>query len=307
MTIFLIFFFLGIIGFMILIAVPFLTVSYFTYIFFMETSIREIECFSWLHNLIYKYLISWIPFNANIHIIFQDKQALDNEKQVIYGLHPHGLIAQGRILNIINYNSDLQPYFMKSYQGIHSSLFRIPILRELLLLGKCIPAHESFLNGFLKNGHTIALYPGGSRETKFCSDIIDSNIDYYYLKKRKGFVRLAVENQIPLIPIIFWEDQSHFQYTHTHLIKQMNKLIRILTGHTINLNIFQIIKPSNLQKLWNIFFSNQDQYVYIGKPIIVNNTDESVEDVHARYIKALEELYIFAKKDRKSDRELIIR
>lgn len=306
MTIFLIFFFLGILGFMFLIAIPLLTIGYFSYIFFMETSHYEITFYSWLHDLIAKYIISWIPFSES-HVKFVDKKAVDTHKQLMYGLHPHGLIAQGRILHMIQSSSELRPYFVKSYQGIHSGLFRIPILREILLLGRCVPAHESFMKSCIDKGYSIAIYPGGSREVKFCADTVDSNTDYLYLKKRKGFVRMALENKIPLVPVLFWEDQTRFQYVHTDLIKKLSKLIRLVTGQSVNLNIIQMLSWTNMKNLWSMLFGDTTQSVYIGKPLEFDRDNPpSVDEAHTQYIEAVQELYKYAKEEQKSQRELVI-
>lgn len=271
----------------------------------METSFREIGFFSWLYSLCHKLLFIMIPFSDNTRVVFQENNSLKKDKQYIYSLHPHGLIAQGRILHITKSNSTLFPYFHNSYQGIHSTIFRIPLLRELLLFFRCVPAHEHFLKEFIHQGHSISLYPGGAREIRYCSDLTDPNIDYFYVKKRKGIIRIAKDTSVPLVPVIFWNDQERFTYTHTNIGKRINKLLKIITGYSLDINILQVLSFSNLKTFWNMCFGQEEHIVYIGKPIQID-VDETIEDGHIRYMEAIRELYMFAKEDQKSNRELIL-
>lgn len=310
MTIYLILIFIGILGILVLLSIPIIIIWYVAYICFFETSTREIDAYSWLHSKFCRYFLEKLPSPQSSQVVFRDKEAIDKHsaggKQILYALHPHGMIAQGRLLHIIHSSSELYPYFVRSYQAIHSFAFRIPFMRELLLSGRCIPAHESFLDTFITQGNNISIFPGGVREIKYCSMKDGDKRDYYYLKKRRGFIRIALKHKMAIVPVLFWEDQQTFTYERTPAVKSIEKSIKFITDYSVDLGIFQMFRWKNIRQLWNMITGKcETQYVYIGAPIeFAEGTP--LEDAHTRYIQAIRELHTFAKQDRGSDRELVI-
>lgn len=310
MTPYLLLIFIGIIGLLIILSIPIIIVWYISYICFFETSTYEISIYTRIHNFIMNYVTGLLPSHPSSTVIFRDKDALDKKledgEKVLYALHPHGLISQGRLLNMLHTSSALFPYFHNSYQAVHSFAFHVPILREFLLLGKCIPAHESFLDTFIEQGHNISIFPGGVREIRFCS-MKDGHVrDYLYLKHRKGFIRIALKHQMPVVPVLFWEDQQTFTYERTPLVKNIEQNIKFITDYSADLGIFQMFRWKNLRTFWNLVTGRGEmRYVYVGTPIVFEKGIE-LNIAHEKYITAMKELYEFAKKDRGSERELVI-
>jgi 1-acyl-sn-glycerol-3-phosphate acyltransferase len=77
-----------------------------------------------------------------------------------------------------------------------SVLFRIPLVRELALWTGCIDARRSVAERALDKGRSIVVLPGGEAEqirTIYGKEIV-------YLKQRKGFVKLAMQKGVPVIP-----------------------------------------------------------------------------------------------------------
>jgi hypothetical protein len=216
------------------------------------------------------------------------------------------MIAQGRVLHMTHASSALYPYFVQSYQAIHSFAFRIPFVREFFLFARCIPAHESFLDTFIEQGNNIAIYPGGVKEIKYCAIKDGARRDYYYLKRRRGFLRIALKHNMAVVPILFWEDQQTFTYERTPAVKSIEKTIKFVTDHSVDLGIFQMFRWKNLRQLWNLITGKcEKQYVYVGAPIeYVEGT--GLEDAHTQYIEAIRGLHEFAKQERGSERKLVI-
>ena len=310
MTIFLILLFLGIIGILILLSIPIIIISYISYICFFETSTREIGFYSWLHSKFCRYFLEKLPHPESSHIVFRDKDALDSHvaggKQILYALHPHGMAAQGRVLHMTHTSSALYPYFVKSYQAIHSFAFRIPFVREFFLFARCIPAHESFLETFIEKGNNIAIYPGGVKEIKYCAMKDGAHRDYYYLKRRRGFLRVALKYKMAVVPVLFWEDQQTFTFERTPVVKSIEQTIKFVTDYSVDLGIFQMLRWKNLRQVWNMITGKAEkQYVYVGAPIEYAE-GTALEDAHAQYIEAIRALHEFAKQDRGSERKLVI-
>jgi len=292
MTIYVLLVLLGVVGLILFFLISLFTMLYFSYILCMETSYYEIKLFSWFYDILATIPFSIMKFSNNIKVEFKNKALLDKTPHYMLALHPHGLTAQGRIINMTKQSSELYPYFKDTYQGIHSILFRIPILRELCLFLKCIPVNESFLKKMIGKGHNISLYPGGTRETYFTNNKMDKHVDYYYLHNRKGFIRVAIDCKIPVVPILFWNEQSSITYTQSSIIQQLHTIIKKYYGYTINLDILQSCSIDNLKKLWNMFYGMESYYIYVGEPICF--TDEGVDEAHAIYIEKIKELHAWA-------------
>lgn len=310
MTIYLLLIFMGIIGVLLLLSIPIIIIWYIAYICFFETSTREIGVYSWLHNKFCKYFLEKIPCPKSSNVVFRNKEALDgliaNNKRLLYALHPHGMIAQGRVLHMTHTSSDLYPYFVRSYQGIHSFAFHIPFLREFFLFSRCIPAHESFLDTFIEMGNDISIFPGGVKEIKYCSMKDGDKRDYFYLKKRRGFIRIALKHRMAVVPVLFWEDQQTFTYERTSTVRSFERNFKFITDYSIDTGIFQMFRWKNLRTLWRLITGQeQTQYVYVGAPIEFKE-GISLEDAHAEYIQALRELHTFANNDRGGKRSLVI-
>jgi hypothetical protein len=310
MTPYLLLIFIGIIGLLILLSIPIIIIWYISYICFFETSTYEISLYTRIHHFITHNIFGLISSPKSSTVIFRDKERLDTMleggEKVLYALHPHGLISQGRLVNMLHSSSALYPYFHNSYQAVHSFAFHIPLLREFLLLGKCIPAHESFLDTFIEQGHNISIFPGGVREIRFCSMKDGNTRDYLYLKRRKGFIRIALKHNMPVVPVLFWEDQQTFTYQRTPLVKNIEQNIKFITDYSADLGIFQMFRWKNLRTFWNLVTGKGEmRYVYVGAPIVFDKGID-LDVAHTQYITAIKDLYEFAKQDRESTRELVI-
>jgi len=97
-------------------------------------------------------------------------------------------------------------------------LFRIPIVREVLLWLGNVSASRSVVNGVLKKGMSLMVYTGGEREqmlsqvrsrpalcacspahgTRLCAQVGEHTI---YLRKRLGMIRMAIKHGVPLVPV----------------------------------------------------------------------------------------------------------
>lgn len=85
-----------------------------------------------------------------------------------------------------------------------SLLFRLPYfpLREMMLAIGLIPAERSVMKQVLQAGTSVAVTPGGWRE----SDHLQTyNL---VLKRRQGFVQLAAETGAQLVPVLCLGEQD---------------------------------------------------------------------------------------------------
>jgi 1-acyl-sn-glycerol-3-phosphate acyltransferase len=84
------------------------------------------------------------------------------------------------------------------HQLAHDLVFKIPGLRALLERYGTVPASPANMSGALRRNAALLVYPGGDHETyrpSWESDQID-------FAGRTGFVKLALEHGIPVVPVV---------------------------------------------------------------------------------------------------------
>ena len=116
--------------------------------------------------------------------------------QFLFATFPHGVASDYRIAM----DGIMHTVFPNIHNQISvlaaSVLFAIPICREMALWTGCINANRQVAERALKKGCSILVLPGGEAEqirTQYGKEEV-------YLKTRKGFVKLAMKHQIPIVP-----------------------------------------------------------------------------------------------------------
>jgi hypothetical protein len=125
------------------------------------------------------------------------------------------------------------------------------------------------------------------------------------LKKRKGFVKIALKTGTCLLPVIGFGENDLFQLIKHPFLDPLHKLTQLLFRAQ-----FPLIKGGYLG-----FMPSKDQLVtLVGNPIAVelneNPSDKDIDDLHQKYIDGLMKLYNDYKdiyhKDRKRDLTLAL-
>jgi hypothetical protein len=239
----------------------------------------------------------------NFPVTFINKESIDPDKQYIYVFYPHGLYALTQIAHMINTNSPFYSYFKNIKNSGHSFFFSIPIIREISLLLKGIPVSREYLDHYLQKGHSITINPSGVYDVRHCI-YKNKGKDHLYIKKRKGFIHTAKDNNVEIIPIYCWGEQQII--THTKMFDPLNKLLHDFFGIKFDCNVFQGLGPTNIIKVLGMLFgSDKGTHAYVGQPISVVN--KNVDEIHEEFIGSISNLFEFAKTQNNSDRELIIK
>lgn len=127
---------------------------------------------------------------------------LDPARNYVFGYHPHGVISMGAL---VNFSSDATG-FAQLFPGIEchvltlESNFKTPLLREWVLhQGICAAGLQACLTLLGKGpGASILLAVGGAAEAL---DARPGSLTLT-LKKRKGFVRVALRAGASLVPVL---------------------------------------------------------------------------------------------------------
>lgn len=208
---------------------------------------------------------------------------VDNSKQQMVVWHPHGAFC-GVALMFCGTLWQKQSSPKKGwYVVIADLLFRMPGLGEFLVVSNCRSANKGTMQALLDEGHTIAVQPGGIYEQVRWSH--DREVAYF--PERLGFIRLAIQRGIPLLPAyIFGEGQLYAQNTVTRAV---NDLIYRATGAGVFLTIGRWGVPGIWPRRVPVrqFFGRS---VDVG-PAQSSPSDAQVEEVFLRYVAALREVW----------------
>jgi len=179
----------------------------------------------------------------------------------------------------------------------------------MLLNGFC-SADKRTLLGRLRDGESLVLVPGGAREAL----LTHPKTMKLALKRRRGFVKLAVETGAGLVPCLGFGENDVFD---THGVAGTSENGNVATTNTSNAHghhrwisklqhWFMGITSFSLPIWTNLIPNRTPIHVVVGKPIRFPNdidghtsyegrsqqaTAKCVDECHALYVKALCELY----------------
>lgn len=242
-----------------------------------------------MHNPLWKYFRDYFPIKL---IKTTD---LDPSKNYIVGYHPHGIMSAGAFCNFSTYATGFDKIFpkIKPYLCILTGQFRFPFYREYLLSSACCSVSKRSLSWILQQkekGNFLVIVIGGATEA------LEANPGKFILnlKKRKGFVKLALQNGAHLLPVYSFGENDLFLQMRSEkrqwMLTLQLKLTKILGfsppifhGRGIFNYTFGIVpfrKPIN---------------TVVGKPIelplIENPSQEDIDEYHQKYLTSLHNLF----------------
>lgn len=145
-------------------------------------------------------------FKKNIEESFLLAGSLQEKGPVLYTCHPHGLYGFSWYMH---FSACLTKWpVQRPKLAVHSSLFRIPFVREIMYLNNCIQATEKEILETLEKGDSVALVLGGIEELyKTTGDGL-----HLVVKKRNGFLRIAEKAGVPLVPLLTVGENELFPF-----------------------------------------------------------------------------------------------
>ncbi len=85
-----------------------------------------------------------------------------------------------------------------SYALAHNLVLGLPIVGNFLRKVGTIPAHPQHAREALRRGAAVLVYPGGDEDTLRPW----SKRNQIHLGRRTGFIRLALEERVPIVPVV---------------------------------------------------------------------------------------------------------
>ncbi|KAI8061819.1 diacylglycerol acyltransferase [Gilbertella persicaria] len=265
----------------------------------------------WFRRLpFWHYFVSYFP------IKLVKEADLNPEKNYVFGYHPHGIISMGALGNFGTEATG----FSKLFPGIVPSLltlttnFNIPIYREIIMaLGLASVSRHSCEHILASGpGRSIVIVIGGAAESLSARP----GIADLTLKKRLGFIRMAIRHEADLVPTFSFGENDLYEQVDNHKGSWLWKIQKKMQqGLGFTMPLFHARGVFNYD-IGLIPYRHQVVTV-VGKPISVPKlkegqtepTEEQLKATQALYIEELESIYnkykdIYAK-DRKQDLRIV--
>ena len=228
-----------------------------------------------------QYLSKHIQTNVQASFLFiqNEKQLVSVHASALYICHPHGLYGLTWFIHFASQLSEW-PYHQRPVLAVHSVFFQIPILRELFIHHNCIEATEEQIQTALKKGQSVALLVGGVEELL----LTQAGSLQLVIKKREGFVRIAKEMNVPLIPLVSPNENDLFtlmsggwiQWIQEILYKQFHLALPIPSLQNLRSWLQLTVQP----------FS-KPVVTYVLEP--VHPDGKSLKDIKSEYMQRLQD------------------
>lgn len=215
-------------------------------------------------------------------VLIEDEDLLSKSSPAFFVLEPHDVLP----LNIVAFAEKLGAVKGHRCTGcITSMCFLIPVMRHFYSWAQAAPATKDVINDLLTTGRSPVLCPGGVQEAALINNKDEVNL---FLKKRKGFIKIAISHGAPIVPIFCFGLRKSFDFwvVENAALKWFGRKIgfmpMVFFGH-LGLP-FGPAKPCELVSV-------------VGVPIpckkcaYADITDAQVDELHAQYLSALEALY----------------
>ncbi|XP_031338064.1 2-acylglycerol O-acyltransferase 2-A-like isoform X2 [Photinus pyralis] len=239
----------------------------------------------------WKYLKEYFPLNLE-RVPWVE---LDPKRNYLFCCFPHGMLPTGAFsafgTNVGGFH-DLFPTH-KPYVLTLSQHFYMPFFRELAYaLGGCCSSADS-INWILSQpdgGKAAILAVGGAAESYNCRP----GQYRVVLKNRKGFVKLAIKNGAPLVPVISFGETDLFSQVPSpegSVIRYIQEFIRKLIGIAPALPLGR----GFFQYSFGLVPQRKPVTTVVGRPLNVEKiekpTQDDIDEVHEKFIECLVEMF----------------
>lgn len=190
----------------------------------------------------------------------KDNSKFDHNQQAIYIWYPHSHFAIAPFAFVAG---DMGHSIWKRpiAQCSAPPFFDIPAIRQVSLGFGLVRSDYDNLKGTLKQGTSLLIIPGGAREVPLAEPGHMKLVD-----GRQGFLRLAQEMGLPLIPIFAFGENEFFERPKKENSDYLQKLMKACGGG------FQPPALSSIQK----WFTQDDippLNVVIGRPFKIDSSN----------------------------------
>lgn len=267
-----------------------LMLLYYLFIYLdRETSERGGRPRLWVQKLgWFRHLQNYFPSKFDSAPEF----TLDPKRNYLFACYPHGVIPMGPFCALACHGSGFNRRFpeFEVYSATLHQHFYAPFTRELgLSLGgiSCSKKSLSYVLNRPEGGKVVMLLPGGAFEA------YNGKPGTYkiVLKKRKGFVKLALTCGSPIVPTITFGETDLFDQVEGPTLRKVQEFIRKLLG----LAPVVFMGRGFFQYSFGLIPRRRQITTIVGRPIEVtkvdNPTNEQVEELHKKFTEEIDKLF----------------
>jgi hypothetical protein len=143
------------------------------------------------------------------------------ERNALFLCHPHGIMGLSWFYHLCHPFTPWPHSSKRPYLAIHSLLFKIPLLREILHANRFIDSSRESIQSYLEKGESVALFTGGAEEMIHT----DEHVTNIIMKKRKGYSRIAKDARVPLVILFNTNENRYFPQNTFFLWKWLTQVI----------------------------------------------------------------------------------
>lgn len=156
----------------------------------------------------------------------QEKDTLPStQDQAILAFVPHGIFPFAFAFGALPEWS--QAAFGSFQPVIATATNLFPVVRTILHWLSSVDASRSSVDAALSQGRRIGLVPGGIAEMFEGYPKPNTLPDEEYAIVRKGFLRMAVKHNVPVVPVYCFGSTKFFRRLHSSLLERVSNLIRV--------------------------------------------------------------------------------
>ncbi|ELW56463.1 2-acylglycerol O-acyltransferase 3 [Tupaia chinensis] len=270
----------------------FISVFYLTWLYLdWDTPSKGGRRYEWLRNqTVWKHLRDYFP------IKLVKTAELPPDRNYVLGSHPHGILLAGSFCNFGTEGNGCSQHFpgLRLSMAALAILFYLPVYREYLMcLGARPVSRESldFLLSQPKLGQAVVIMVGGAHEALYAIP----GEHCLTLKKRKGFVRLALRHGASLVPVYTFGENDIFRlkaFATDTWQYWCQVTFKKLVGFSPCIFWGRGLFSANS---WGLLPFSVPITTVVGRPIPVpqclDPTQEEVDHYHTLYMRALEQLF----------------
>lgn len=239
-------------------------------------------------TLPWKYLKILSPMLEYFHYEeIHENSPVDVKEQLLKGKNylcvcqPHGALSYCGILSAINMDDDFHDEPGVFPTAVADAVMYTPIVKHVMgIFGLISAKKESMKRALKKPGAKgcVVLYVGGMAELFLSCE----NEERIYLNKRKGFIKLALQEGVDVLPV--------YLFGNTSVLSVLKKGILATISRRLQVSLTYIWGR------WYLPIPRDCKCLYVmgqplGLPQIADPTQEDIDKWHAKYCREVKRIF----------------